>query len=105
MFMNYVQEAYNQLFGYTTILYGQCPGFGNYGGSGPGGYFWYGGHFMMIFLFILLVLAVYLIARNTHHRRDVHTSLETPLDIIKRRYAAGEITKEQYETLKNDLKT
>ena len=29
--------------------------------------------------------------------------LETPLDILKRRYAAGEITKEQYTEMKKDI--
>ena len=28
---------------------------------------------------------------------------ETPLEIIKRRYASGEITKEQFEAMKRDL--
>jgi putative membrane protein len=29
--------------------------------------------------------------------------LETPLDVLKRRYAAGEITKEQYAEMKKDI--
>jgi uncharacterized membrane protein len=27
----------------------------------------------------------------------------TPVDVLKRRYAAGEITREQYEQMRNDL--
>ena len=30
-------------------------------------------------------------------------SAETPLEILKRRYALGEITKEQYESMKRDV--
>lgn len=30
-------------------------------------------------------------------------SRETPIDVLKRRYAAGEITQEQYEQMKQDL--
>ncbi|MGD0822660.1 MAG: SHOCT domain-containing protein [Desulfomonilia bacterium] len=96
--------AYNQLVQYGMGLFGQCPGYGYYGGGGPMGYFWYGGHFMMMLLFILLVVAVYLIARNAHTRKSGGEPTETPLDIIRIRYAKGEITKEQFENLKNDLK-
>ncbi len=28
---------------------------------------------------------------------------ETPLDVLKRRYASGEVSKEQFEALKKDL--
>jgi putative membrane protein len=98
-------EAYNQMVHYGTSLYGQCPGYGYFGGGGPGGYMWYPGHFMMIPLFILLVAVVYLVARSARHQHEVHAVPDTPLDIVKRRYARGEITKEQYETLKTDLKT
>lgn len=35
----------------------------------------------------------------------VAPSRETPLDILKMRYAKGEITKEQYDQLKHDLET
>ncbi len=31
------------------------------------------------------------------------TPIETPLDVLKRRYAAGEITKEQYTEMKKDI--
>lgn len=58
---------------------------------------------MMIPLLILLIIAVYLIARNARHKHEAHADLDTPLEIIKKRYAKGEITKEQYENLKTDL--
>jgi putative membrane protein len=102
--VNYALEAYKGLLQHGMILDSQCQGYGFYGWGGPGAYFWHPGHFMMIILFILLILLVYLVARNTRHSKAAHTSVETPLDIIKRRYASGEITKEQYEILKNDLK-
>jgi len=31
------------------------------------------------------------------------TSPATPIEILKRRYAAGEITREQYEQMRKDL--
>ena len=36
---------------------------------------------------------------NAHGTKD----LDTPLQILDRRYASGEITKEQYEGMKQDL--
>lgn len=102
--MNSIMETYYQVLQYGTALYEGCPGYGYFGG-GPGGYMWYHGHFMMIALFILLVAAVYLVARYAGSRKGVSASSGTPLDIIKLRYARGEITKEQYESLKTDLKT
>ncbi len=32
-----------------------------------------------------------------------HTSSETPLDILKKRYASGEISKEEFEQMKKDI--
>lgn len=36
-------------------------------------------------------------------RQENATETQTPLDILKMRYARGEITREQYEQLKQDL--
>jgi putative membrane protein len=104
--MDSLINAYNQIMQYGTSLYGlyaQCPGYGYF--NGPGGYMWHPGHFMMLPLFILLLALVYFIARNARRHNEARADLDTPLDIIKKRYARGEITKEQYENLKTDLKT
>jgi len=68
------------------------------------GYFGYGGMFMgMVFIVILVAVAVYLLVRETKTKADHRLSGETPLDILKRRYAKGEITKEEFEKVKKDL--
>ena len=60
--------------------------------------------FMMVSWVILLVIVGLLVTRvlrqrngDTHHKTD-------HLDIIKERYAKGDITREQFEQLKKDLK-
>lgn len=55
---------------------------------------------------ILIGLAVYLIYLNNNSRSTGSgpSSLrENPLEIAQKRYARGEITKEQFEELKRDL--
>ncbi|NMC27471.1 MAG: SHOCT domain-containing protein [Syntrophomonadaceae bacterium] len=55
---------------------------------------------------ILIGLAVYLIYLNNNSRTTGSGSSslkETPLEIAQKRYARGEITKEQFEELKRDL--
>lgn len=66
---------------------------------GPGG-----GMFMgMILIIVLIVAVVWWITRGSKACGSGTDAKETPLEIAKRRYAAGEITKEQFETLKKDL--
>jgi len=58
----------------------------------------------MILLFLLFIgLVVYLVMRGTKTTPDVYRKESTPLDILKRRYARGEITKEEYDRMKKDL--
>ena len=62
----------------------------------------FGGDWMMIFWFVVIVIGVILFARlfNTENRSE---SNESPLEILKRRYAEGSITKKEFEEKKRDL--
>lgn len=54
----------------------------------------------------IVVLGVYLVARVLR-RAGVGTApgrAETPLEILRRRYAAGEISSEDYQRMKDELK-
>ena len=89
-----------------SVLMGGMMGPGMMGPSGVrGGWGWglgmgVGGLAMLAYLSALIV-GVVLLARSVGggrgHRRH------TPLDILKRRYAAGEITREQYEQMRKDI--
>lgn len=81
-----------------------------YGPEGPGGWgsmmhygFGYGGMFMWIIFLIVVGFLIYFIVRSRRIDNRIPEQGESPLDILKRRYAKGEITKEEYEQMKNDL--
>ncbi len=55
--------------------------------------------------FVLFVILIFLVVASFHTggRGAVPPPRETPLDILKRRYAAGEITREEYEQMRQDV--
>jgi len=57
----------------------------------------------LLFLALLVVGLVYLIRYLGVSGAAVKSAAEDPLEIARKRYARGEITKEQYEELKKDL--
>lgn len=64
---------------------------------------WCGGGFMWILLVVLIGLVIYLLVRLSKPEKHGESPSETPLDILKARYAKGEITKDEYESMKEDL--
>ena len=81
-------------------------------------HFWWGGAFIfpmimpIIMLVVVLIILYFIFGRGgfrppwcdvsdrlPHHARDS----ETPMDILKKRYAKGEITKNEYEQMKRDI--
>jgi putative membrane protein len=60
-----------------------------------------GGFFMWLFWILVIGVVVYLLV-NFSKRQGPETK-ETPLDILKKRYAQGDISKEEYEQMKRDL--
>lgn len=63
----------------------------------------FGGMFMWILFVIIIGVVVYFILQNTKLKNSGGTTEGTPLDILKKRYAKGEITKEEYERMKKDV--
>jgi len=65
---------------------------------------WFGGGWMIIFWIGLIVGAFFLVKYLVDQNRSSSTGKEsTPLEILKRRYASGEIAKEEFEQKKKDL--
>ncbi len=75
----------------------------------PYQWWWHGMGFMWLFPFLFLigmVLCVVVVARGAwwagprHDRREPR---ETPREILDRRFASGEISREEYQQMRKDL--
>lgn len=69
----------------------------------PGGMVWMmiGAFFWVILVVGLVLLVVWVIKTPGKNVRS--ETEETPLDILKKRYARGEITRSEYEEMKRDI--
>ncbi len=89
------------LFGYGPGMMDGAFGFGMMNGFG------FGGLLSIIFWVAIIALAVWLISSLVSRPNSQPPSnlpaAESALDILKKRYARGEITKEQYDEVRRDL--
>ncbi len=63
---------------------------------------WGGGFFMWIVVVILVAAIIYLVLRQ----RDITSGSgkeQDALEILKKRYARGELTKQEYDRMRKDL--
>jgi putative membrane protein len=69
--------------------------------------------FVLLIVFVLVVIGIvlgviWIVRQNAGSSMNKssysqHTSQNDALDILKRRYASGEITKDQFEEMKKDI--
>ena len=79
-------------------------GSGMMGGWGMG---WFGGIFMMVFWILILVGLIFLVKwliQSSRREKSKAGGENAALEILKERYARGEIDKTEFETMKTDLK-
>jgi putative membrane protein len=71
-----------------------------YGHGNGDGYSWVFMLMMMVLVFLGVVLVVHYLHRSTHNTSKEDTALE----ILKNRYAKGEIEKKEFDEKRKDLK-
>ena len=67
---------------------------------------WWGGMWMMfpsLFFLILLVFVAFFFWQKGCSFKTFKEESETPLEILKKRYARGEISKDEFEQIKKDI--
>ena len=62
-----------------------------------------GGLLIWLTIVVLAAIVIYVVLQLARSRRQDGSSGETPLDILKKRYARGEITREEFEEKKRHL--
>ena len=68
--------------------------------------FWGGIFFAWMFKMLLVVLVIWLVVHSfsrNQHKYNIQLPPESAQDILKKRYAKGEISKEQFEQMRKDL--
>jgi putative membrane protein len=65
----------------------------------------YGGGLMWLIVLVLLGVVIYFLLKASKSKGSDGSIIETPLDILKKRYAKGEIDKEEFDLKKKDLES
>jgi putative membrane protein len=69
-------------------------------------WFWNAMPFGWVFWIAIIALIIWAIVNQGNKNRQINIPPpfhESPMDILKKRYARGEITKDQFELMKKDI--
>jgi putative membrane protein len=99
------------VFSFTSNAPAQYRNYNGWGGMGPGMMGWGGsgwiGILFMVFFWVLIIVAIILLVRwlvgSSRHQNFGSQREDSALEILKKRYARGEINKEEFEAKKKDL--
>ena len=73
--------------------------------GGPGMMWGYGGFPIGLAFLVIIGLVIYFMVKNIREKKsDIVIKEETPLEILKRRYAKGEINQEEFKSMSKELK-
>ena len=86
-------------FAFPSAVYACDGGYSHWWGGGHIMGFGYRGIFFCFIHIILIGVIIYFVLKNSKIKKQK----ETPLDILKRRYAKGEISKDEFGSIKKDL--
>lgn len=75
----------------------------NFRNNGMMGYIGWGGMLIGLLGILLLLVLLFFVVKAVG-RKPSNTSIESPLDVLKKRFAAGEITQEEYEKMVEHLR-
>jgi putative membrane protein len=64
-----------------------------------------GNWFFMVLMMVLVVLAVVIVVHHLSNANDSSSKGDKSLEILKHRYAKGEIDKKEFEEKRKDLKS
>ncbi len=83
------------------MMYGLCNGYDGWGVGSPIG--WIGGGIMMIVMMAAMIVFIMWVVRAMNGTHPHHGGSQA-MAILKERYAKGEITKKQFEEMKEDIR-
>jgi putative membrane protein len=63
----------------------------------------YGGGLMWLIILVVVGIGVYILLQVSKSKNSDVSNIETPLDVLKKRYASGEIDKEEFDRKKKDM--